>query len=276
MLYAGERVITSDADYRALFGDDPTKVIHNGEPFYLSARPLAAGEREAANLIPFEDSGIQIYSRDDLIDLLRKQLADKARNSDFQTFPPRNQARTNWCWFNGPAGACTTQRVKQGLPFEELSAASGAGPFTHYRNVGGNEVPAIQWIEEHGLTTSAKWPNAANDSHYDTPEVQADRLNHKAGPWIELPDQNRFLALLSGLVDGYTGAIAIDRMSHVMEAADAVEISPGKLGYRPRNSWDDWGAKNDAGFSGYVVFAEGSGYGPDSGFLLEQVTASAA
>ncbi|HWB00053.1 MAG TPA: hypothetical protein VG713_16255, partial [Pirellulales bacterium] len=66
-----------------------------------------------------------------------------------------------------------------------------------------------------------------------------------------------------------------DWMCHVMCMCDLVEIEANSFGLRPRNSWGDWGAKNDLGFSGFNVYREGHGT-PSSGFMLRQVTPSVA
>lgn len=272
MLFKNEMVI-DDSNVSSIIGDGE-KVVHNGETFYLSARPPAPGEVECCGATPFEQSGIKVYDRQELIDRIREQVKQKARNSDYQKYPPKNQARTNYCHMNGPCGAMATSRVRQGHPYREISAASAAAPMTRYRNVGGNEWPDVQWLMEHGATTTDVWPNAAIDRKYATPEADKQRPFFKPTEVIQLTGSKAqmFMQFMSGLVDGYTGAFAKYSMSHVMELADAVEIEPGELGYRQRNSWGDWGAKNDYGFAGYAVYRES--FAPDSGLLIREVVAS--
>jgi len=175
------------------------------------------------------------------------------------------------CWANGPAQAMTIMRRIQHLPHKQISAASFAVPISGGHS-GGWEGNALKYAAEHGGVSTDLWPNYSCDgSLQNRPEVIADRPKHKALKWVDCGSVfERYMAMC---LLTRPGAFAYNWMSHVMCMCDGVEIEPGSFGLRVRNSWGEWGAKNDLGFAGFAVYREGHGT-PDSGFHLLQVTAS--
>lgn len=270
MLYAGEQVF-DDSNYEPLRGDGK-RVTFNGETFNLSYQmPTAADVRKGLLCTTPFAAAFKLIPRSDWSAMLKEQIRLKARFSDHCKFPAYSQNGTNYCWINGPAQVMTAQRLRQGLPLRILSAASGGCLIKNYRNVGGNELPAIEWISRNGLCTVDKWPNAAIDRRYDTDQTRRDRVHYKATEWISCRGFDEFATCC---LLGMGGAIAYYWWMHVVTICDLVEIEPGHFGFRIRNSHGvNWGAKNEHGYAGFAVFAEGKGT-PGSGVMLQQVTPS--
>lgn len=271
-LYHGEQVFSDDGSYTQLVGDG-VKVWADGEFRYLSAQPppLNAAEIEAGFSREFGDV-LTLIPRSEWSERLKEQERLQARVSDHQDFPAYDQNGTNYCWANGPCQAVTTMRRMQGLPLRVISSASVGGPITGYRNVGGWEGNALDYLAKEGGVGTDIWPNnTINRSYGDKPEVKADRQNHKALEWIKLG--NDFDKYATACLLGYPCAVAYNWWSHVVMICDLVEISSGRFGLRIRNSHGvNWGeAPNKHGQKGYAVFAEGKGT-PSSGFCLRQVT----
>lgn len=275
--------IYGDHNFKELVGDGHSVTV-NGQKYFLSRKAPPAAEQERRKEMFRQEmqghrrSGVMFHQKMDVIprsewsQRIKEQAAARARVSDYCNFPAFNQASTNYCWANGPCQAFTIARLQQGLPPRRISSASIACLLTDYRNVGGWELDAIEGLTDIGATTEDAWPNAAISKAYNTAAVENDRENYVALEWVEL---NSFDEFATALLNGYPCAVAYNWWHHVVILCDLVEISPGHFGFLIRNSWSDgWGGKNELGFGGFAVLAEGKGT-PSSGFMLRQVRASA-
>lgn len=260
--------VFDEQNFQKLVGDGNSVVV-NGERRYLSRKPPSAAEDQRRRAMFREQ--MQVIPRSEWSQRIKEQAAAKARVSDYCTFEPYDQRSTNYCWANGPAQAFTTVRLQMGLPYRRISAASIAGPITGYKNVGGWELDAIEYLTLPGGTTEEAWPNAAISKALNTTAVSADRENYTALEWVELEGFDEFA---TAALEGRPCAVAYNWWRHVVMSCDLVEISPGKFGLLIRNSWGKWGVPNEAGFYGFAVLAEGKGT-PSSGFMLRQVRPSA-
>lgn len=261
--------VYDEANIRDLIGDGQSIII-NGERRYFS-RQTPPKDEQQRRMAAFREK-ISCIPRSEWSARIKQQTALRARVSDYCTFPAYDQRSTNYCWANGPCQAFTIVRNQMGLPFREISAASVAGPITNYRNVGGWELDAIEYLTEAGGTTVQAWPNAAISRAFNTTLVGEDRENYIALEWVELETFDEFA---TAMLQGFPCVAAYDWWRHVVTLCDLVEISPGRYGVRFRNSWSDqWGDKNELGYGGFGVLAEGKGT-PSSGFMLRQVRPSA-
>ena len=101
-------------------------------------------------------------------------------------------------------------------------------------------------------------------------KCQESRKLHMALEVVDLGSD--FDAFATAALLGLPAAFAYNAMSHVMMGCDLVEIESGSWGYRPRNSWGQWGAKNTRGKMGFNTWRES--YGPNSGMALRVITNS--
>lgn len=266
MLFPGEKVFTPH-NSAELLGNGQW-VMSGGDRRLLARIAPPAGY--SSPFPKFEDHFV-IPPRAQWSDMLKAQVAGQGLVSDYQNFPPHDQNGTPQCWANGPAGAMTVQRVMQGLPYVEVSAASVAVPISG-GNRGGWEQEALEYYAQHGGCPSSLWPNYSTDrSLLTNPECEASRPHFKSLEWYDLG--NSFENYAAASLYGFPQAVAYNWWSHVVMCCDLVEISPGKFGLRIRNNWGKWGVANRFGFFGYQVLEEGHGT-PSSGHCLRQVTAS--
>lgn len=262
--------IYNDSNWHELVGDGKA-VIAGGEKRLLSRTKPPAGADPGQFSTKFEDSGLKLIDRAEWDDRIEAQAKAKARVSDFCDFPPWDQDGLPTCWANGPTQCGAVQRRIQGLPFKCLSACSLAVPISGGHS-GGWEGDALEYMAKYGAASTDTWPeNNTSRRLNDDEAVKADREFHKALEWIDCgsdPDMWATAALLT-----MPGAFAYDWMSHVMCMCDLVKDGK-KYYHRVRNSWGNWGAKNDLGYAGFALYEMGRRGTPNSGYVLRQMTAS--
>lgn len=281
-LYRNELVI-DDANFHRfapeLIGDGH-QVEVNGEVYSLSAKPrdYATDPYGSGGATPFEASGLTLIPRSEWSARIKEQIERKARVSDYCKFPALNQARTNFCWYNGVVHASMMSRAIQGLPYIPLSSASGACLVKGYANRGGYGMEACKHMASVGVCRDALWPNAEINRARDTDQTRQDRQNFKLTEWVDADALGGKMFDICATMCLLTipGAPAYNWWSHLVSLTDLVEIEPGSFGLRIRNSWaDSWGAKNDYGFGGFQVLREGKGT-PSECQFIRQVTQSHA
>jgi hypothetical protein len=177
---------------------------------------------------------------------IQEMEATKSRISDLiraVQLPPKDQARTNYCWGNAPTHCCEIVRVQQGLPMVILSPASACAQIKNYKNVGGWGQEALQFIVDRGLVPVDHWPANAIDPKYATPANKQLALNYRVVEWNELKPRN-LQQLLSMLLRRIQVAVGYSWWQHEIVACDPVWID-GAPAVRIRNSWLGWG---DYGF----------------------------
>jgi hypothetical protein len=177
---------------------------------------------------------------------IQEMEATKSRISDLiraVQLPPKDQARTNYCWGNAPTHCCEIVRVQQGLPMVILSPASACAQIKNYKNVGGWGQEALQFIVDRGLVPVDHWPANAIDPKYATPANKQLALNYRVVEWNELKPRN-LQQLLSMLLRRIPVAVGYSWWQHEIVACDPVWID-GAPAVRIRNSWLGWG---DYGF----------------------------
>lgn len=261
--------VYDEHNVRELVGDGNSVVVGN-QRYYLSRQPPPPAE--AARRKAMFKEQMKLIPRSEWPARIKAQAAARARVSDYCNFPAYDQKSTNYCWINGPCQAFTIARLQMGLPYRRISSASIGGPITGYKNVGGWELDGIVGLTNIGATTEDAWPNAAINRAYNTEAVALDRENYKAIEWVELETFDEFA---TACLEGFPCAVAYNWWRHVVVLCDLVELGPNRYGFLIRNSWSDaWGAKNELGYGGFAILAEGKGT-PSSGFMLRQVRPSA-
>ena len=199
-----------------------------------------------------------LIPRSEWSDRIKELEAKQERISDLIDFPQYDQARTNFCWCDGPCQAANTAQRIAGIPFTQFSSASVACIVNGFQNEGGWGIDAVKFLAETGACSVDLWPNAVISRQYDNAASKADRANHRVLTFIDVPCTG-LDAIASCLLQPWPCTVGIDAMGHEMEACDLVEVEPDVFSIRCRNSWNSdggWGDVNKNGVDGFTVLTQ--------------------
>jgi hypothetical protein len=263
-------LIIDDTNWKTQLGDGRAVVV-GGEKFLLSGMPKPPGHdsRSYSKLFGAE---IPKIPRSEWPARIKEQSARKSRISDHQRWPCDNQGSFPTCWSAGTCQTYSTARVMQlGMEhYVRISAMSLAVPISGGRR-GGYEGDAVEYLTRHGGVDAKLWGYTDPGNHDSDPQVQANRILHKA---LETYECEGFDEFATALLLNFPCTVSYNWWSHVVMLTDLVEIEPGSFGFRIRNNWGEgYGDKGEYGFGGYAIFREGRGT-PSGGFAFRQVTPS--
>lgn len=214
---------------------DPTK----GRGLNLEDRPR--GYAYGAVAEPFPDE--LLIPRSEWQARIKEMEDTKTRITDLcdlRGLKVKDQARTNFCWFNAPTHCLEIDRVMQNESPVSLSPASGACKITNFRNVGGWGKQALEFIIDTGVVPSSMWPDTAIDRQYDTAATNAERAKYRVVEWWELEPRN-LDQLMSVLLRRWPVAVGYNWWSHEVTAVNPRWID-GAPALDIDNSWGtSWG-----------------------------------
>jgi hypothetical protein len=174
------------------------------------------------------------------------------------------------CWFHSIVAAMLLVRARDMMPFADLSAYAGACMIKNFRDEGGWNPQALDFVTERGCPTSKFWPQRSMSRANDNPQTWADAAKYRVTEgWVDLTkniydrdmtfDQH-FSALLACV------PVAADRYrwSHSTVDMDPLEIDPSRdlqdperWGIRGWNSWgDSWGDRGMFVMKGRLALAD--------------------
>ena len=217
---------------------------------------------------PFPDA--LLIPRSEWRDRIAEMEQQKSRLSDIIVqagLPPKDQERTLYCWINATTHALEVVRAVQNEPTVILSPASAGAQIKNYRNTGGWDRDALEWLSDKGACPVDIWPANAIDRRYCTPEAKQEALKYRVQRWWNL-DCSSDEQLISCLLRRIPVAIGLDWWAHEVLACDAVWIN-NAIGLRPRNSWGDrpqypngfftlqgWRARPSSAVAPFVAYAD--------------------
>lgn len=202
---------------------------------------------------PFAARSFRNIPRDEWKDQVEARTKAGSLVSNFvrhKKIKPKNQKSIPYCWIFAPVQAVQVQRVLNGQPHVELSPASAGAQIKNFRKVGGWGLEAIKWIEKHGITPTAMWPDTAVERRYLTDEAKQAALQYRATEWEDL-DRSDFDGLFTALLLGFVCPIGIDRWGHEVLCVDPVVLPNGQFGVLILNSWGE-----SYGEGGFAVLTE--------------------
>lgn len=213
---------------------------------------------------------LELIPRNEWVPRIKEREEQRARLLDLHQYHDikiKDQRSTSYCWINGVVGAMEVCRATMGLPYVELSPASGGAKIKNYRNVGGWGGQAIDHIGKYGVCDVKLWPANAIDRKYDTEASRANARKHKIFEFVEVSRRN-FDQVATLLLLGHPTAVAYNWWRHLVYATDLVAIEGGSFGVMICNSW---GARWKNG--GFAVLREGKGT-PDEAHAVRAVSHS--
>jgi hypothetical protein len=229
---------------RLVIDDNSSRPI-NPEGFYghdprdYSAQPIGFG---AGNAGKFPDN-LRI-PRKNWPDLIRERKAKGAGLRRIRTEAKvghLDQARTNYCWGNGPTQAYKIWRAASGLPPVNLCAASGCAIIKNYRNVGGWGSQFFTFLHEKGICSEEFWPqNYFQNSRYDNEASRADRENYRLTEYWDFEPRD-IEAVVSSLLLGLPGAAGLNWWSHEVCYVDVDLDAKDNVVIDADNSWKEYG-----------------------------------
>lgn len=173
-------------------------------------------------------------------DRIEAKQKDQSQVSDlirYKKIPPKDQARTNYCWNTAPVGAYEVVRCIMNQPHIELSNASVGAPITGFKNVGGWGDDALERMESHGINASVDWPNNAIERKYFTQENQKKALeNRVVDGWWKL-EPNAIEQVASLVLQNILVPVGYNWWGHEVYICDL--LWDREFMFRFRNSWGD-------------------------------------
>lgn len=216
-------------------------------------------EQEPFGSLPFAAPfSIPVIPRVEWRERIEEMTRTKSRLSDLCTqagWKPKHQARTLFCWINGPTMAFEQARIVAGHKHIPLSPASVGSKITGFRNRGGWGTQGVRYGAEHGWVPEEFWPANAIDRRYDTPATMAMRAQHQIDDWVDCRPRN-FDEMMTCSLLRMPGLRADNRWAHLVGIDDPLYLSNGRFAVRCPNS----GLGRNA--QGFTILDETFG-GPD-------------
>lgn len=221
--------------------------VPNGQSKGYESRDLARNPYNSSQFSkPFD---LPLIPRSEWDDRIQEMEKTKSNFSQLilahePYIPSKNQASTNFCWFNGVVTCCEGLMALSGQGYTPLSSACGAAQIKGFRNNGGWGGEALDWMVKYGTCPQAMWPNAAIDRRYLTQAAKDAALKFRVTEWYDNMRANSFDVLMTALLNRIPVALGLDWWRHLIAAFDPVKLGNNAYGCRIRNSWSDsWGEK---------------------------------
>lgn len=219
---------------------------------------------------------------------IRDMEQSKSRLSDIVNtgnnglpIPNLDQGDQGYCWAHSPVSAMIACRARDMQPYVRLSAYAPACIIKNYRNQGGWNPQALEFLIERGCPSVDTWPEKSKNPANDRPETWADAANYKITEgWMDLNppvyDRNlSFRQLMTCLLSRIPCPVDLAWWGHSVCALDPVEVDSSlqltdirRWGVRQWNSWAGWG---DNG----MAVLRGTKAEPDGATACKGVTLSA-
>lgn len=248
MSYAPSLVI-NDQNYTQFLGDDPYNC--GGEKRLMTLKPRDWNSKPYGSVGHFraEDKVTRIPEKE-WDGIISQQEKDKSTPYDIweqSKIGALDQDGYGWCHAFSCTDAIMLQREMQGLPYEELSPSSIAGPVTGWRNEGAMIMDDLEQGVKGGACSSKFAPMCDKNRSLFKDGWETDALNHRIVEFWE-GKPNDFELMGSAILAGFCVCIGLDWWGH---AITVLRIKLGKHDSTILNSWTpDWGVKGCGDLSG--------------------------
>lgn len=208
-------------------------------------------------------------------DRLREQLKndshmETARNTGMngQMIPSRDQNGIGYCWCHSVTSGILLIRAFNGQPYEDLSAFSIGCMIKNFRDEGGWNAEAMDFLFNKGIATSKTWPQKSMSKANDKPETWQEAAQYRGVEGMDLDPRNMKVQLITCLLTpGIVVASDFNWWGHSVLTVRLLSLKPFKT--RIWNSWTDQWSTNGMGD------LEGSKAIPNAATALRVVSAAA-
>lgn len=180
--------------------------------------------------------------------------------------PPLDQNGVGYCWCHSVVSCILMARARDNQPYVDLSPFFIGSLIKNYRDEGGWNLEAMEFLAANGVPEAKYWPQRKRDRSLDTPEMRANAARHKADEWMDLDDSN-WAQVVTCLLLNLPLAGDYNFWGHSVGVGKLVSLNPRKV--KIINSWGDWG---EAGWGDL----EGGKACPNAATALRTTFASAA
>lgn len=188
---------------------------------------------------------MEVFKESDMQDRLELVLKERADLYDVRRtgmfgapIPSLDQNGKGYCWGHSPVSAMRLGRAVNNQPFRDLSPYAICCKIKNYRDQGGWNAEAVNYIAEHGCPTSEYWPQRSMDRKNDNAETWADAKKSIIVTWIDLEPKDMQRQLITCLLLGFPIASDFNWWGHSVCSVRLKQFKPLKTTIF--NSWGDW------------------------------------
>lgn len=274
-IYTGEIVI-DDANYHTF--TQPQRVGGELKSFGMNPELWQEDDKSGFKAIkPFDNSKLIPWS--EMPERIRQAEMDKTRLSDLRMAADNgspikslDQNGVGYCWNHSVASGCMLARAYDGQPYVRLSPFAVGCALTQFRDRGGWNPWAAEFVAEHGIPDVEHWPERSMSRDHDTDETWANaRLHRVVEAWWDMErsiyDRNLSLQqLFSALLAGIPCPCDFGWWRHSVLGVDVLDLEPSRrfddymrYGLRIWNSWSNsWGALGMGVLKGNRIVPDGA------------------
>lgn len=190
------------------------------------------------------------------------QIANNSSANDIRNIgmagsmiPSRDQDGQGYCWGHSPPTCMLAMRAMMGEPYADLSPFSVCCPIKNFRDEGGWNAEAVQYIAENGVATSATWPQQSM-SRSNVAASAEERKKYKFTEWMDLDPGDMEQQMITVLLTGGVLAGDFPWWSHSVAIVALLALKPLKV--LIWNSWSDsWSQKGVGALEGRKAVPSG-------------------
>jgi hypothetical protein len=236
-------------------------------------------DQDVAGFSTIEPFSMPLIPREEWSERIRQLETEKSRLSDLRIVgdnggPIRStdQGSYGYCWCHSTTSAALLSRAVEAQPYVRLSAFAVGCKIKNFRNQGGWNPEAAEFMAKYGIPSVNKWPEKGTSRSYDNPATWEDAKQHRVieGFWnlaLSKYDRNlTFDQLMTCLLSRIPCPVDFSWWGHSVCACDPVELNDrlplsniNRWGVRIWNSWtDNWGTLGMGVLAGSKAVPDGA------------------
>ena len=275
MIDPRENLVIDDDNYLEHVVD----VVVDGERKGFGMTPRNYGLHPVGSYAGIERFNMDLIPRSEWSSRIKDEEQAKSRLSDLRDIgdrgnpiPSTDQGTKGYCWAHSPVSAAMISRAKDNQPYQRLSAYAIACIIKSYRDQGGWNPQAVEFLINRGCPTVKTWPEKSMSRSNDNAATWAEAAHFQLKDgWMDLNvsayDRNlTFDQLATCLLSGIPCPVDLMWWGHSVCAVDLVEFDSSlalsdinRWGIRIWNSWSDsWGTRGMGVLRGRKAVPDGA------------------